>query len=319
MRKASVRQKCDGGGRISVSQLGVDEVLQAVKQAGSDRRSRVRAIETVRFVVTMRRDEVDGGCRDLDGLAEVSLRAIDLLVAGSGDMFVLAGAYRHWLDEFVAELPSVRDLVPIWWHRRGVWADHPVEGLAWLRGVCREAPVGLSTVARENLIVLAVERGAPEALGDALLVRSPTYGGIAAPGQTNPVLASMVIEGLLQLAARPEIRARAVCELLQCATNPLLVPELAVELPDSMLRLPWVERELLDRLNPLLFESAGSMETARSVGVRVFEGRGWSRGHVAKMLDGNDFLLERIKRLRSEAGGDEGGDEGPTTLGPSEP
>ena len=91
-----------------MGQLGVDEVLQAAKQASSDRRSRVRAIETVRFVVTMRRDEVDGGCRDLDGLAEVSLRAVDLLVAGSGDMFVLAGAYRHWLDEFVADSRACR-------------------------------------------------------------------------------------------------------------------------------------------------------------------------------------------------------------------
>lgn len=307
--------------RVSVRESGADEVAAAAKRAGADHASRACAIQTIRFVVSMRHDEVDAGCRkfEFDGLAEVSLRAVDLLVAGSGDMFVLAGAYRRWLDEFVAELPNALDLVPIWRHRRRAWADDPDEGTSWLRGVCREAPVGLSLLARENLIVLAVEQGVPEALGDALVVRSPTRGGIAAPGQTDPELASMVIEALLQLAARPEIRARAVCELLHCVTNPLLVPELARQLPDSMLSLPWVERELLDRVNPVLFESAGSIETARSAGVSEGDRRGWVPSHMETFLDGNDWLVGRMNGLRSAVDGGQGGDTGSTAVEPSEP
>jgi len=62
---------------------------------------------------------------------------------------------------------------------------------------------------------------------------------------------------------------------LQCATSPLLVPNLAETLPDSMLRLPWVERELLDRLNPLLYDIADAVTLPSSAGWNVLEGWSW--------------------------------------------
>lgn len=291
---------------MSSQSVGVFEVAEAVRQAGPDCRSRARAIRTIQFVVSMRADETAGGLHSPDGLAEVSLRAVDLLVAGSADVAVLAGEYRMWLDGFAAHLPNAPDFLGLWRRRRREWDVCPDESTTWLRGACRDSPIGLPLPARENLIVLAVERGVPEALGDTLATRSPSRGGIAAPAQTNPVLASMAVEGLVQLTARLEVRTRAISELVQCASHPALLPELARQLPDSMLRLAWVERELLDRINPLLHESAGAKELTNLTRRTWFETRGWSGPQMREMVEGNERLIERLDHLaaqRSSRGG----------------
>lgn len=102
---------------------------------------------------------------------------------------------------------------------------------------------------------------------------------------------------------------------LQCATSPLLVPNLAEMLPDSMLLLPWVERELLDRLNPLLYDIADAVTLPSSAGWNVLEGWSWIiQGPMENAVDGNDRLIERLNRLRS---GTEN-DKRPTTMRPSD-